>query len=249
MPRRFGVAQASLESVRESRTSVVPTKGSNMDGIHDMGGKYGWGSVTIEPDEQVFAEPWEAKAFALGAMSGGLSGTNLDAFRHALERLHPLDYLSDGYYGRWLACAELLLVDSGILPAGAVEARARNLMGQTTAEPADVEVNKPQYARGGGGSLRTIDDPRAFAIGDRVRARDLHRAGHHRMPAYIRGHIGTVVAFRPSAVLPDATAHFTGEEAQHVYTVTFTSTELWGPDAEPSTLNIDLFETYMEAMS
>lgn len=220
-----------------------------MDGIHDMGGQYGWGTVAIEPSEPVFASDWESKAFALGAMSAGLSGTNLDAFRHALERLHPLDYLSDGYYGRWLACAELLLVDSGVLPAGAVEARARNLMGETTSEPADTELCKPHYDRGGSGSLRTIEAPRAFAVGDRVRARDLHRAGHHRMPAYVRGRNGVVSALRPSAVLPDATAHFTGEDPQHVYTVTFTSTELWGPDAEASTLNIDLFESYMEAGS
>lgn len=220
-----------------------------MDGIHDMGGEYGWGTVAIEPNEPVFASDWESKAFAFGAMSAGLSGTNLDAMRHALERLHPLDYLSDGYYGRWLACAELLLVDSGVLSAGAVEARARNLMGETTSEPADAELCKPQYARGGAGSLRTIEAPRAFAVGDQVQARDLHRSGHHRMPAYVRGRFGVVSALRPSAVLPDATAHFTGEDPQHVYTVTFTSTELWGPGAEASTLNIDLFESYMEAVS
>ena len=220
-----------------------------MDGIHDMGGKHGWGTVTIEPDEPVFAADWEARAFALGAMAGGLSGTNLDAFRHALERLHPLDYLADGYYGRWLACAELLLVDSGVLAQGAVEARARQLLGEQVDMPADVEVNKPQYERGGAGSLREIEASPAFAVGDRVLAKNLHRAGHHRMPAYVRGHVGVVSALRPAAVLPDSTAHFTGEDAQHVYTVTFDSTELWGADAEHSTLNIDLFETYLEPAS
>ncbi|MYB87959.1 MAG: nitrile hydratase subunit beta, partial [Acidimicrobiaceae bacterium] len=83
-----------------------------MDGIHDMGGMHGWGTVAIDPDEPVFRESWHGRAFAMGAMSMGLSGTNLDAFRHGLERLHPYDYLADGYYGRWLACAETLLVDS-----------------------------------------------------------------------------------------------------------------------------------------
>lgn len=217
-----------------------------MDGIHDMGGQHGWGTVAIDPDEKVFAEDWEAKAFALGAMSGGLSGTNLDAFRHALERLHPVAYLKDGYYGRWLACAELLLVDSGVIAEGAVDARARNLMGETAEEPADPELNKPEYERGGGGSIREIDAEPKFAVGDEVTALDLHVEGHHRMPAYVRGRNGTVTAIRPAAVLPDATAHFRGEEAQYVYTVTFSANELWGPDAEPSTLNIDLFETYME---
>ncbi|MCY3650902.1 MAG: nitrile hydratase subunit beta [Acidimicrobiaceae bacterium] len=218
-----------------------------MDGIHDMGGMQGWGTVAIDPDEPVFREPWHGRAFAMGAMSMGLSGTNLDAFRHGLERLHPYDYLADGYYGRWLACAETLLVDSGVLAPGAVEARARNLMGESVDEPADVEENKPTYERGGAGSLREIDDEPDFSPGDRVRAKDMRTGGHTRMPGYIRGRTGTVHALRPAALLPDTNAHFQGENPQHVYTVEFDSTELWGPDAEAAMLRIDLFESYLEA--
>ena len=218
-----------------------------MDGIHDMGGMQGWGTVAIDPDEPVFREGWYGRAFAMGAMSMGLSGTNLDAFRHGLERLHPYEYLGDGYYGRWLACAETLLVDSGVLPPGAVEARARNLMGESVEEPAGVEAHKPVYERGGPGSLREIDDPAAFSPGDRVRAKDMRTGGHTRLPAYIRGRSGTVHALRPSALLPDTNAHFAGENPQHVYTVEFDSAELWGPGAEAAKLRIDLFESYLEA--
>ncbi len=218
-----------------------------MDGIHDMGGMHGWGTVTIDPDEPVFREDWHGRAFAMGAMSMGLSGTNLDAFRHGLERLHPYDYLADGYYGRWLACAETLLVDSGVLAPGAVDARARNLSGESVIEPEDVEENKPVYERGGAGSLREIDDPPAFSVGDRVTAREIRTDGHTRMPRYIRGHTGTIHAHRPAALLPDTNAHFEGENPQHVYTVEFDSTELWGPGAEAAVLRIDLFESYLEA--
>lgn len=218
-----------------------------MDGIHDMGGMHGWGTVSIDPDEPVFREDWHGRAFAMGAMSMGLSGTNLDAFRHGLERLHPYDYLADGYYGRWLACAETLLVDSGVLAPGAVDARARNLSGESVTEPEDVEENKPVYERGGGGSLREIDDPPAFSVGDRVRAREIRTDGHTRMPRYIRGHTGTIRAHRPAALLPDTNAHFEGENPQHVYTVEFDSNELWGPGAEAAVLRIDLFESYLEA--
>ena len=218
-----------------------------MDGIHDMGGMQGWGTVAIDPDEPVFREGWHGRAFAMGAMSMGLSGTNLDAFRHGLERLHPHEYLGDGYYGRWLACAETLLVDSGVLAPGAVEARARNLMGESVEEPAGVEENKPVYERGGPGSLREIDDPAAFSPGDRVRAKDMRTGGHTRLPAYVRGRSGTVHALRPSALLPDTNAHFAGENPQHVYTVEFDSAELWGPGAEAAKLRIDLFESYLEA--
>ncbi len=219
-----------------------------MDGIHDMGGKHGWGTVRIDPNEPVFSEPWHARTFALGVMSMGVSGTNLDAFRHSLERLHPVDYLGDGYYGRWLGCAEQLCVDSGILAHGAVEARARRLRGESVQEPAIPEPHKPQYARGGPGSLRSIDAAPAFKVGQLVRAKAFGKSGHSRLPGYIRGHRGTIAAIRPASVLPDSTAHFTGEDPQHVYTVQFKSAELWGPDAEPSALFIDLFESYLETV-
>lgn len=218
-----------------------------MDGIHDMGGTEGWGSVEIDPNEPVFKEDWEARAFALSLASMGVSGTNLDAFRHGLERLHPVDYLSEGYYGRWISTAELLCVDSGILAPGAVAARARTLRGEQVDEPADVETRKPQYERGGAGSLRQIEDAPKFEAGQTIRASSQRKSGHTRLPAYVRGRTGTVIARRPAAVLPDSTAHFVGEDPQHVYTVEFDSTELWGENAEKSKVRIDLFESYMEA--
>jgi nitrile hydratase len=217
-----------------------------MDGIHDVGGMQGWGAVEMEPDEPVFDERWEGRAFALGLASMGVSGTNLDAFRHGLERLHPVDYLVDGYYGRWLRCAELLCVDSGILAPGAVEARVRRLRGEDVVEPNNIEVHKPQYARGGSGSLRVIDPPPAFSVGQTVRAKSFRKSGHTRLPAYIRGHVGVVSAIRPASVLPDSNAHFQGEDPQHVYTVEFTSSELWGEGGQASTLFIDMFESYLE---
>ena len=61
-----------------------------MDGIADMGGTEGWG-LTHPPrvDEPVFQEPWEGRAFALTLLSLQLAGWNVDAFRHAEERLDP----------------------------------------------------------------------------------------------------------------------------------------------------------------
>jgi nitrile hydratase len=217
-----------------------------LDGIHDMGGTQGWGTVEIDPDEPVFAEPWEAKAFAFGAMSPRLSGTNLDAFRHGIDRQHPSDYLADGYYGRWLNCAEILLVDSGVLAPGAVEARARRLRGEGVQEPADPTPNKPDYQPTAAGSLREITDPPKYSVGQRVRARSWSPSSHTRLPRYVRGHLGTVAALHPAQVLPDTHAHFLGENAQHVYAVAFDATELWGADAEPFVLTIDMYESYLE---
>jgi hypothetical protein len=96
------------------------------------------------------------------------------------------------------------------------------------------------------GSLRTIDAAPAFAPGERVRAKNISPAGHTRLPRYVRGHTGVVALIQPASVLPDTNAHFQGENPQYVYSVRFDSHELWGPDAEPFALTIEMFESYLE---
>ena len=222
-----------------------------MDGIADMGGTSGWGrAARPAPDEPVFAQPWESRAFALTLLTmGRISGQNLDAFRHALERLDPGPYLDDGYYGRWLNAAELMLVDSAILAPGAIDARARRLRGEDVDEPPVPEPNKPDYKPTAAGSLRKVDAAPAFAVGDKVRAKDISPAGHTQLPRYVRGHVGVVEIVQPAALLPDTHAHFLGENPQHVYSVCFDSHELWGAGAERFTQTIEMYESYLEAAS
>lgn len=219
-----------------------------MDGVHDMGGRTElFGPLKpLDSHGPVFEHEWEGRAFALTLLANrAATSSNLHAFRHALERVPEEDYLAD-YYGRWLACAEILLRDSGLLAEGAVEARARRLRGEDVEEPADPEPHKPTMETAGGGNLRTVDAPRAYAVGDRVRARNDHPRGHTRLTGYVRGRTGTVTALAPAQVLPDSAAHFLGENPQHVYSVEFDSTELWGADAEPFSLIVDMFESYLE---
>jgi nitrile hydratase beta subunit len=220
-----------------------------MDGIADMGGSPGWGRVLVPtPGEPPFAEAWEGRAFALTLLTiGRITGRNLDAFRHALERLDPDDYLADGYYGRWIRAAELMLTESAILAPESVDARVQANGGADVPQPPAPEPAKPDYAPSAPGSLRAVDASPRFAVGDRVRARAAAVPGHTRLPRYVRGHAGVVTIVQPGALLPDTHAHFAGENPQHVYAVEFTSTELWGADAEPFTLTIDLFESYLEA--
>jgi nitrile hydratase len=218
-----------------------------MDGIADMGGTEGWGR-TLPPssEEPVFGEPWQGRAFALTLLSIRVSGFNTDAFRHAQERLDRSAYLDEGYYGRWLNACELMLTDSAILAPAAVDARARNLRGEQVEEPPIPEPAKPDYAPTAAGSLRAVDAAPAFSTGERVRAKDMSPAGHTRLPGYVRGHTGVVELIQPAALLPDTHAHFQGENPQHVYSVRFGSRELWGPDAEPFALTVELFESYLE---
>jgi nitrile hydratase subunit beta len=218
-----------------------------VDTIADMGGMQGMGSVQLnDPFAPPFDEEWQRRAFAMALLSMRVSGTNLDTFRLALERQHPLDYLLDGYYGRWLNCAEGLLVDSAIIAPDAVEARVRKMQGEDVEEPPAPEPNKPDYKPTAAGSIRQIDDPPKYKVGDRVRARNISPAGHTRLARYVRGHSGTVRALHPAQVLPDTNAHFLGENPQHVYNVSFDSHDIWGPEAEKFTVYFDLYESYIE---
>ncbi|MGW3729746.1 nitrile hydratase subunit beta [Streptomyces sp. NPDC000851] len=223
-----------------------------MDGIADMGGTPGWGPVhSPRRDEPVFAEPWQRRAFALAILSSRVAsgGINVDAFRHALERLDRAAYLDDGYYGRWLNAGELMLTDSAILAPGAIDARARNLRGEHVEEPPIPAPAVPDYAPTAVGSLRSVDTAPAFAVGECVRARDVSVPGHTRLPRYVRGHTGVVQDIRPASVLPDTNAHFLGENPQHVYSVRFDSRELWGADADPFALTVEMYESYLETTS
>ena len=82
-----------------------------MDGIHDLGGKAGFGRVEAEEDEPYFHEPWESRVFSMVINLGD----NTDRFRHAVERIDPISYLSDTYYGRWLGGLETKLVEDGFV--------------------------------------------------------------------------------------------------------------------------------------
>jgi nitrile hydratase len=213
----------------------------------DLGGARGWGAVgRPAPDEPVFGEAWEGRAFALTLLGmGRVAGRNLDAFRYALARLDRAAYFDDGYYGRWLHAVEVMLTDSAIIAPGAVEARARALRGEDVHEPPVPEPRKPDYAPTAPGSLRHVPDPPRFAAGDAVRVRPVP-AGPTKLPQYVSGRTGTVEVVQPGHLLPDTHAVFEGENPQHVYTVRFDSRELWGPDAETFAVTVELFDSYLE---
>lgn len=219
-----------------------------MNAIADLGGAEGWGPVAPpREDEPVFAHEWEGRAFALTLLSmGRVSGQNLDAFRRALGDLDEDAYFADGYYGRWLNASEEMLIESGILAPGAVDVRVRRNQGEDIEDLPVPQECKPDYAATGPGSLREVEEPPAFAVGARVRARDVEPSGHTKLVRYVRGKTGVVESIQPAHLLPDTHCVFEGENPQHVYTVRFDSHELWGADAESFTLTIELFESYLE---
>ena len=92
-----------------------------------------------------------------------------------------------------------------------------------------------------------MDAAPAFAVGERVRARNMSpRRAHQAAALRARTHRSRRRSSSPASVLPDTNAHFLGENPQYVYSVRFDSHELWGADAEAFTLTIELFESYLE---
>jgi nitrile hydratase subunit beta len=222
-----------------------------MDGIHDLGGKQGFGSVVRETDEPVFHAQWESRVFGLIRVGGGGASRNVDHFRHAVERIDPIAYLTHGYYGRWLGGLETMIVEAGILEGAAITRRAIELGAgaddRIASQPAP-QPDRIDYEPSEPGNRRRVDAPARFGVGDNVRTRDHGVHGHTRLPGYARGRRGTVVSLHGGWVYPDTNAHGLGESPQHLYTVAFQGEELWGVDSEPGVIvHLDLFEPYLES--
>ncbi|MFT4676263.1 MAG: nitrile hydratase beta subunit [Patiriisocius sp.] len=219
-----------------------------MDGIHDLGGKHGFGSVEREPNEPVFHAPWEAKMFAIMLASGGAGAFySADRFRHLIERIDPASYLSDGYYGRWLGGLETGLVEAGVLTTSEITERYQAFGGDGEARVAARPRVDPEPLGdlpAASDSQRSVAAPR-FSLGDCVLTVTTAKPGHTRLPAYARGKVGRVIASHGGWVYPDTNAHGKGEQPQHLYTVEFSAETLWGESAESMSLCLDLFEPYL----
>jgi len=208
-----------------------------VDGVHDLGGKLGFGPVVVEDDEPVFHEAWEARAFGLVGLIMGAANAGTPAFRHAIERMDPAHYLTSSYYEHWLTGATTLAVEHGLVDAEELDALAGGfpLSRPVAAHPVPARLAAPPAA-----------EPR-FGLGSRVRVRNEHPAGHTRCPDYVRDRIGEIVRVDPPEPVPEIEAHFGRIERETTYCVRFTMAELWGGDADPGdTLSIDLYERYLE---
>ena len=92
-----------------------------------------------------------------------------------------------------------------------------------------------------------------FPPGSRVRARAIDPDHHTRLPRYLRGHTGEVVAAAAPETLPDDVARGRAEpRVETVYAVRFYGSDLWGSDpagSDPAgshTVIADLWECYLE---
>ena len=222
-----------------------------MDGIHDLGGMHGFGSVEREENEPPFHAPWEATVVAIMRSARGAGLYNIDEFRHGIERMDPAHYLGSSYFEHWLDGIARILAEKGVVTTGEMEARIA-FFGARPDAPASAAVAATPSAQATRGrpesetSFREATAPPRFAVGAAVVTRNIHPAGHTRLPRYARGKGGVVAVHRGCHVFPDANAHGLGEQSQHVYSVRFEAGELWGEAAEPNQhVYLDLWESYL----
>ncbi len=217
-----------------------------MNGPHDLGGAMGFGPVAPDPGEPRFHAPWERRALGLTLAAGALGHWGLDESRHARESLPPAIYHATGYYGIWLRALTALLMRHGELSPEELAAGHALGPGRATGRRLAARDVPAALARGAPTGREAAAPPR-FAVGERVRTRNIHTERHCRLPGYARDKAGVIEAVRGAHVLPDANAHGQGERPTWLYSVAFDGATLWGEAADPGlVVSIDAFEPYLE---
>jgi hypothetical protein len=92
--------------------------------VHDRGGRADAGPIN-RAEHQL--EDWE---YLAEGISGALSEKGIrctDESRRAMESLAPEVYESLSYYERWIAGAELILIEKGILTPEEIDAKVADL--------------------------------------------------------------------------------------------------------------------------
>jgi len=214
-----------------------------------MGGMHGFGPVVEPGGELAYHDRWEPRVFAihmligierLGAGPGG---------RAVREEMDPADYLAASYYERWLFSAERRLERGGSIAPGEVDQMEQRLKSGDPM-PSHRDAGMSERAMAGLRTVRPIDPPPAtarFEPGQRVRVKRIHPDGHTRCPRYARGVVGVVKDVRGADRLPDRATYGERVAPEPVYSVAFSSEDLWGPSEERAwTVLLDLWDSYLD---
>jgi nitrile hydratase beta subunit len=201
-----------------------------MDGMHDLGGKQGFGVVRYTLNASAFHAEWEVRANSLYAFAVRCGIFNMDEYRYAIERMEPRHYLSASYYERSLTGMATLCVEKGLVTREELEQRAQGAFPLSTPSA----EGRPNVA--------TRED---FKPGDRVQVREDYVPGHVRMPGYIRGKHGVVVGVSPAYPFPDAHAHGIAAQDEPTYDVRFRTQDLWPDSSDPALVHVAVFESYL----
>jgi len=216
-----------------------------MDGVHDLGGKQGFGPIDVDEVEVPFHADWEGRMWAI-AQCARSPDWSIDWWRHVRELIDPVDYLSRPYFDSWAQTHIAALIDSGELTLDEI-ASNRSIATAVDRQPsqacedifAEIEAQAYRFDR-------EIEAQPVYRVGDRVFTRQLLPGHHTRLPAYARGKPGVIHAHHGAYVFADVSAQG-NEIAQHLYSVVFEASDLWIEARDrKDRVFIDLWESYLD---
>ena len=240
---------------------------------HNLGGLEGLGP--IEPEKQVFVEPWEKRIFGIHVAMMGLSNhleqslpqyqisqvpTEFNSewtwadLRKGAEAMNPFDYFKYRYYEKWLGGISGFFVEQGYISAQELDAKTQEYLQSDDSLPpkGNSAINEQviKYLRKGDSPKRDVHTQPKFKAGEKVNIKNVHPIDHTRLPGYLRNKTGVV-----DLVYEGAYTYFcsTGPDGlgkpMPVYSVRFDPKDIWEEMSEGNAwVYADLFETYLEAV-
>lgn len=221
---------------------------------HNLGGLEGL--EPVNPETQVFVEPWEKRIFgihtAMMALSNQLGSsppkyaieqvpTNFKSFwtwghlRMGAESLHPFEYFRLRYYEKWLGGISGFFVQEGYITQEELDTRTAEFLTDSelaaaplpTGGKAAIDAQVVKYLREGDSPMRPLPAPAKFSVGEQVRIKAVNSGAHSRLPGNLKGKVATVVQ-----VYDNAFAYFfpTSDgigDPMPVYSLVFNTADLW----------------------
>jgi nitrile hydratase beta subunit len=202
-----------------------------MNGMHDLGGRQGFGPVRYSAGQSPYKDDWNWHIQALSGRLVALGIYNVDEYRHAIERMDARHYLLAGYFERVVTACATLMVEKGVVNPDELEQRAGGHVPLSHAA-AHGQTSAPDQSR--------------FVVGDRVRVRASHVLGHSRAPAYIHGKTGNVIGISARAPFPGAAGHGELATVEQTYEVQFDAAALWPDQSDAAQVVVTVFRSYLD---
>ena len=224
-----------------------------MDGIHDLGGKQGYGAIDVDEADlyergEAFNHDWEARQWGISSCAR-TPNINIDWWRHCRELITPIDYLGRPYFDSWVQTDFATFIDGGFftldevcLGYSALDSLHLDELPPKPITKADALQADRQNAYRFDAEINQLP---LFSIGDLVITNQHGHSGHTRLPQYARNRIGKIHELNGAHVFPDLSAQGT-ESHQHLYSVVFETGELWSDSTNiHDKVFLDLWETYL----
>ena len=218
---------------------------------HDIEGSRVGPVKPDKPKDPIFEYSWRKRVLGLTVTGGAMGAWSIDTSRFRRETLPKEDYQSYTHYEKWLAAVNTLFVSRGFVDLEEIENGVDDEIRQPL-NPKTLRANAvPNMLATGTKASRPSSGTPALLLGEKVQTKRpsdtlLQSPDHTRLPHYAANKTGVILFDHDRHVLPNSNAHFLGENPEPLYSVEFSSEDLW-ISAEPGdSVIVDCWESYLE---